>query len=255
MATFDIAADEVPTRDELLRWLEAPIVKRLGAFRRGDADDAYWTMHPRIVWLKNLPLDAVVLDVGAGDGGLAAFRGWPAFPRADLEFLGLSLAAPARRNEFREFHVVDLDKAKPAFSTMPTAVLMAHVIEHLRDGRDVLRWLAGLLPRGGRIFIEWPGPNTALLPSCDEFRSRGYPMTTLNFHDDSSHISMHAIADVIDMLDELDFAVGGAGYVDLPYLSEVLRVQGLKAPRHEFYLSMGMWLRTRFSSYVAAVKR
>jgi hypothetical protein len=35
MATFDIAADEIPTRDELLRWLEAPIVKRLGALSMG----------------------------------------------------------------------------------------------------------------------------------------------------------------------------------------------------------------------------
>src|SRR5262249_39237240 len=93
----------------------------------------------------------------------------------------------------------ELDLTTLAFGAIPDGaydvVLMAHVIEHLANGDDVLRALVPKLAPGGMMYVEFPGPRSLHLPSM-----RG----TLNFHDDDTHVRVFTAAEVAGIL-------GGAG--------------------------------------------
>ena len=66
---------------EIVEWFGRP---RQPVLDGGDAIELYNRLHPRTAFLKMLPPNAVVADIGAGDGSLSVFRQWPAPARGDL---------------------------------------------------------------------------------------------------------------------------------------------------------------------------
>jgi 2-polyprenyl-3-methyl-5-hydroxy-6-metoxy-1,4-benzoquinol methylase len=72
------------------------------------------------------------------------------------------------------YYHVDLEANIASLAQVPAAafdvIIIAHVIEHLHNGLDVIRVLAEKLRPGGRIYIEWPGARSLSLPSM-----RGMP--------------------------------------------------------------------------------
>jgi SAM-dependent methyltransferase len=93
------------------------------------------------------------------------------------------------------FHKVDLATNPAGLGAVPEgyfdAILMAHVIEHLPNGLDIVRRLAGKLRPGGRIYIEYPGKRSLSLPSM-----RG----SLNFCDDSTHVRVYDVRELANAL-------------------------------------------------------
>src|SRR5256885_6303669 len=89
----------------------------------------------------------------------------------------------------------ELDLTRLEFGAVPDGsfdvVLLAHVIEHLANGDEVLRALVPKLRPGGMIYVEFPGRRSLRLPSM-----RG----TLNFHDDTTHVRLFDAAEVADIL-------------------------------------------------------
>ena len=89
------------TTEELLAWLAeagAPLIDA------STANEAYILHHPRTCFLKTLPKDAVICDVGAGAGMLPVFRRWPGLLREDLRFVGVSLFRPEKDGRIRRLH-------------------------------------------------------------------------------------------------------------------------------------------------------
>jgi hypothetical protein len=213
-----------------------------------DAHDWYLIQLPRIVYLKNLPENSVLLDVGAGDGSLILFRDWLAFSRLDLVFVGLSMGPGLHTERYEEFHICDLDKEKPILRKSPTAVIACQLVEHVKDYRELLKWFFELLPSGGTVFIDWPSPHTIDLPSRKVFESKGYDITTLNFFDDRTHKNAISIEEIVSSAKELGFLTINQGMVDMPYLASRLRDEG-RMKNDVYLLSMAMWLRTNFVSY------
>ena len=81
------------------------------------------------------------------------------------------------------FYEMDLTLLK--FDALPDsffdAIWMVHVIEHLRNGDEVLKNLIPKLKPGGHLYIEYPGIKSTKLPSMHG---------SLNFKDVCTHVRL-----------------------------------------------------------------
>lgn len=135
-----------------------------------------------------------LLDVGAGNHSASLAKRW--FP--NCHYAGVDrdrnynndAADLAAMDEFFE-----LDLTRLEFGAIPDAgydvLLLAHVIEHLANGDEVLRALAPKLKPGGFLYVEFPGPRSLALPSM-----KG----TLNFRDDETHVRVFDHREVAGIL-------------------------------------------------------
>jgi SAM-dependent methyltransferase len=131
-----------------------------------------------------------MLDIGAGNHSATRTRSW--FPRCRYTGLDRDRHYHNDAADFAlmdAFHEVDLTALD--FGAIPDAaydvIMMAHVIEHLGNGDEVVRGLCPKLRPGGLFYLEFPGPRSLKLPSM-----RG----TLNFHDDDTHVRLWTRAEV-----------------------------------------------------------
>ena len=238
------------TTEGLLEWLRDEVVDPLPA---DIAHENYLLMHPRISYLKNLPQNSVVLDVGAGSGALRGFREWLGFKRLDLKFVGISLDHGEHTRDYEEFHICNLSNETPEFKLRPKDAVLAQFIEHVEDPSVFLKKLANILPAEGSVFIDWPGAHTVNLPKCNDIKNSGYDITTLNFYDDSTHKKAYTIEQMSEYAISAGFKVTSAGYVDMSYLANSLKHHGV-LNRDHYLLSMSVWLKTNFISYIKLVK-
>jgi SAM-dependent methyltransferase len=175
-----------------------------------------------------------ILDVGCGNGSATRTKHW--FPRC--EYYGLDRAnynnSDADFALMEAYYHVDLEANIASLAQVPAAafdvIIIAHVIEHLHNGLDVIRVLAEKLRPGGRIYIEWPGARSLSLPSM-----RG----SLHFCDDETHVRIYSVAEVSNTLLQSGCRIVSAGTRrDLPRI--------LLAPANFAY----QWLRDRQPSAV-----
>ncbi len=244
-------ADFTMSDTELLNWLQEPTAPVLD---EETAHQMYLTMHPRLVFLKNLPLNTVLFDIGAGDGNLRMFREWIAFPRADIVFVGASLEHGSNTRAYDEFIVGDIEQIELQFEQhRPTAAFMSHFVEHLKDPAGFLERLAKLLPQGASLYVEWPSPHSTRLPSRKIAGEAGFDMMTLNFFDDSTHVRAYSIEEVCGFLQTGGFQTISSGTISMPYLADQLKHHGIAKP-DKYLLTVATWLKTRFASYVQALR-
>jgi SAM-dependent methyltransferase len=131
-----------------------------------------------------------LLDVGAGNHSASKITA--RFPACS--YYGLDLDKSYNNNE-GDFRVMkgfyELDLTKLDYSKIPDehfdGIWMAHVIEHLTNGDEVLPLLLKKLKKGGYFYIEYPGGKSTHLPSM-----RG----TLNFKDDPTHVRLYSIPEL-----------------------------------------------------------
>jgi hypothetical protein len=237
--------------EELLLWLRSAVEDPLPA---DIAHEHYLLMHPRISYLKNLPQNSIVLDVGAGSGALRGFRDWLGFKRMDLKFIGISLDHGEHTGAYEEFHICDLSHQSPEFYLKPTDAVLAQFIEHVEDPSVYLKKLNEHLPLGGKAFIDWPSSHTVNLPKCVDVRSHGFDITTLNFFDDSTHKKAYTLEEMSEYAVAAGFGVIAAGYVDMPFLANSLKHHGI-LNQDQYLLSMAVWLKTNFVSYLQITKK
>jgi SAM-dependent methyltransferase len=131
-----------------------------------------------------------LLDVGSGNH--AATKTVFAFP--NCEYHGVDLDKNYN-NDARDFAVMkafyELDLTKLDYSLIPDnyfdAIGMAHVIEHLHNGDEVLKHLLPKLKSGGYFYIEYPAEKSTRLPSM---------YGTLNFYDDPTHVRIYTLPEL-----------------------------------------------------------
>jgi len=157
-------------------------------------------LHPRYAhlpaaWFQR-PLR--ILDVGAGaaDGLLAR-----AFLAPGSRFEGVNIEplaeGSAERTAFDVYTVADLNERDLSFAEDGAYdyVICSHTLEHLRDGLSFVPQLARKVAPGGRLYLEWPSPDSERFP----IRGLG-----LHFRDDGTHVRTFP-------LDAAVAAVVGAG--------------------------------------------
>jgi SAM-dependent methyltransferase len=89
----------------------------------------------------------------------------------------------------------EMDLTKLDFSSIPDNhfdfIMMAHIIEHLHNGDQVIKGLIPKLKSGGYIYIEYPGLKSTKLPSMSG---------SLNFYDDSTHVRVYSLSEIREVL-------------------------------------------------------
>ncbi|MDP4148530.1 MAG: class I SAM-dependent methyltransferase [Bacteroidota bacterium] len=146
-----------------------------------------------------------LLDVGAGNHSAAKVTAL--FP--NCEYYGLDMDRQYN-NDDGDFRAMkgffELDLTRLDYSVIPDryfdGMLMAHVIEHLPNGDEVLPRLLTKLKPGGYFYIEYPGAKSLSLPSM-----RG----TLNFKDDPTHVRVYSVAELRKIFEAEGCTVLAAG--------------------------------------------
>lgn len=137
-----------------------------------------------------------LLDVGAGNRSASKTKS--VFP--DIRYYGLDLDrntnyAPEDFEQMIAFYELDLTKLD--YSQIPDQyfdyINMAHVIEHLYNGEQVLPLLLKKLKPGGYMYIEYPGEKSTHLPSMHG---------TLNFKDDSTHVRVYSVPELTQIFEQ-----------------------------------------------------
>ncbi|MBI5711620.1 MAG: class I SAM-dependent methyltransferase [Candidatus Eisenbacteria bacterium] len=197
------------------------------------------------VWRRFGDRPFALLDVGAGNHSASLTKRW--FP--NCHYAGIDRDR-SYNNDGADFAAMDeffeLDLTDLRFEAIPGArydvILMAHVIEHLPNGDEVIRGLVPKLRPGGVICIEFPGRRSLHLPS-----KKG----TLNFHDDPTHVRLLTAGEVAGLLRGLGLEVLRAGTRRDPLGILLLPVHALRAKQAHGYVPGGVfWDLLGFADYV-----
>ena len=135
----------------------------------------------------------VLLDIGAGNHSASKTKKW--FPNCEYHGLDLNKNYNNEENDFKlmqSFYELNLEELN--LDSVPNAnfdfIMMAHVIEHLKNGDQVLVKLLAKLKPGGYLYVEYPGIRSTRLP-----RMKG----TLNFFDDDTHVRVYSLTELYNL--------------------------------------------------------
>ena len=127
-----------------------------------------WDDQRRYMMLKSAITNKEILDFGCGAGGFLKKA-----EQVAKKVTGIELESRVQEYWDGTFSIVpDIDSMRSKFDV----ITAFHVVEHLKDPRDMLRNLAGKLSPGGRLIVEVPSGEDALLTlfDCDAFQHFTY---------------------------------------------------------------------------------
>ena len=236
---------------------DTAILKRLKSLRpRLDVSDEdlielFWLAHPRFQFFKTLPWDSNLIDIGAGNGGLAHWKSWGKYIRLDLTLYGVDMDLGEHHGLYAGWEKIDLDTRAPQFPGISLdAFYTTHLIEHLRNPKALISWIGERAESNARIYIEWPNPSSTYLPTRERLLEAGIDVVISNFNDDHTHQATPSLATVESWLTESRLSLLASGVVDIGLLGEELFVRAKEAATR----TMGYWSMTHWSHYVVAQK-
>jgi 2-polyprenyl-3-methyl-5-hydroxy-6-metoxy-1,4-benzoquinol methylase len=249
------ALDEDALQANFANWLAK---NKVGSFEQRDKivlDEYHGAITPRSIFLKNLRADAAVLDLGAGNGMLTAFKSWPGIKRPDIKMYAVSLGIGEHFHLYQDYEINDFEKSFPQFDGMAfDAVMCAHFIEHLRDPDRCIRWIASRLAPGGRVYLEWPHVVSKKLPKSSFFSANGLNVMTSNFYDDGTHIEAWNMNDIVNMCHRSGLALETFGRIHFDRVATLFN-QLAHATGDSVYGTFSVWLRVGWPQYLVAYKR
>jgi SAM-dependent methyltransferase len=242
---------EVQLEREVDRWLaetSTPVSPE------PDVVAAYNCFIPRVQFFKNLPQNATVLDLGAGDGALSILKDWPLYPRADIKMYALSLDKGAMFDRYDGYELKDFESSGGVFQDVEfTAVNCAHFIEHMHDPRPTIDFISRRLSSGGRLYLEWPHAISKRMPRRTSFLEKGLSISTTRFDDDCTHVESWPMSDIVNLLTDAGFGFEAAGRIQLPWVGAQLRDHAL--PKNDMtLLTLAFWCSFGWAQYLVAQK-
>lgn len=213
----------------------------------------FQTITPRSQFFKTLPKNATVLDLGAGSGALSVLRNWPPPQRHDVDIYAFSLTVGEQFREYVAYEIGDFEQRKPEFDgRIFSAIVCAHFLEHMRDPEACLHWIASRLKAEGRLYIEWPHPISADMPTLGEVReATGIDVMTINFYDDKTHQALIEPYATRYTLEECGFDVESGGRIRFPFIADEMRNIAL-SDRDPYFLTMAIWHFVGWAQYYIA---
>jgi SAM-dependent methyltransferase len=231
-------------------WYEAAAKSALSD---GDALEAWHMLSPQCRFLKALPENAAVLDVGAGDGALQVYRSWPEPKRPDLTMYAFAMDRGALFDRYDGSELGMWPAGRPDFGGKSfDAIFAANFIEHIEGPLDFIRWTAARLAPGGRVFLEWPRETSLSLPTTAELQAIGIDVMAGNYFDDATHrAELPAAADVQAALIGAGLQIEATGIVQTPWLQDHLMAIG-KLTNDRVHRTMAYWSFTGWTQYIVA---
>lgn len=189
-----------------------------------------------------------LLDIGAGNHSASKYKS--VFP--NCEYHGVDLDKHYNNDEhdfakMKAFYEMDLTKLQ--LEVIPDNyfdfIMMAHIIEHLHNGDEVIRKLIPKLKSGGLIYIEYPGEKSTRLPSMEG---------TLNFYDDNTHVRVYSVKEITAVLGNKMTVIRSGIRRNIPFLiampfKVILSLIRLKKPQGPVF-----WDLMGFAEFVLARK-
>jgi SAM-dependent methyltransferase len=191
-----------------------------------------------------------LLDIGAGNN--SAVKTKKSF--SNCEYYGVDISKEYNNEEqnfslMKDFYEIDLTKLD--YSIIPNNhfdyIQMAHIIEHLHNGDDVIKNLIPKLKSGGYVYLEYPGMKSTKLPSMHG---------TLNFYDDPTHVRIYSVKEIEKILISNNFEILKSGIrrnlvylLTMPFRIIVSLVTTGKLQGNHFWDLLG------FAEYVYAKKK
>jgi 2-polyprenyl-3-methyl-5-hydroxy-6-metoxy-1,4-benzoquinol methylase len=219
-----------------------------------EIDNYSASVAPRSVWFKNLPVGSKLLDIGAGNGMMSAFKGWPAYARQDIKMYALSLFEGEHFAKYDGFELGNFEAQLPQFGDVNfNALLCAHFIEHLKDPERCIRWMSSRLSKNGKLYIEWPHSVSKRLPRNTIFKEKGLNVTTTNFFDDGTHVETWEMDFLANLLTKHGFVIQSAGRVCLPFLATQMKDHA-KVSNNSVHSTFAVWFYTGWPQYLVAEK-
>ena len=214
----------------------------------------FHSAHPRIHFLKGLPLGSSVLDVGAGDGTMHLFRNWLTPARNDLKMYAYSLEKGLHFDSYDGFEIGNWDEHPPSFDGRSfDAIFSAHFIEHIQDTTAFFAWAASRLTPDGRIYTEWPSDRALRTPTKAELKLQGIDVFLGNYYDDLTHRSFPSRMRVLRGLRRSGLEVEAAATIRLP-LFETQLLGHYRRTGDTPTLQQAYWLRSGWCQYIVARK-
>ena len=154
---------------------------------------------------KHIRGNIKILDVGAGNHSVKHTK--LHFP--DCIYHGIDLPEDLS-NDNTDYKLMDkffeMNLEELNFDEIPDnyydLIVCSHVVEHLRNGDEVIKRLTKKLTAGGIIYLEWPGLHSTKLPKMNG---------TLNFFQDSTHVRLYDLKEMYNIMLEqnLTYVEGG----------------------------------------------
>ena len=215
------------------------------------AVEAFHLLSARCRFLKTLPASATVLDIGAGDGGLHVYREWPLFHRRDLRLFAYAGEREGNFDRYDGYEIGLWPQQPPQFGNASFAAILAcNFIEHIDDPLRFVRWAAGRLAPRGRIYLEWPRPVAASLPSAVDLRVHGIHVMAGNYRDDATHRAEMPLArDVKRQLVDAGLEIEAWGIVSVPFVDGEL-ASASRANGDVVGATMAYWSFTEWCQYL-----
>lgn len=148
----------------------------------------------KVAFIKRLPKNACVLDVGCGNNGPTRFKGL----RPDIKYVGVDVMDYnnteediKNADEYHKTHPKQFAKNISSLGQRFDAVVSSHNLEHCNYPKETINAICGVIKPNGTLFLAFPSEKSISFPS-----RRG----TLNFFDDSTHIYVPKWNDIIDSL-------------------------------------------------------
>ncbi len=191
-----------------------------------------------------------LLDVGCGNHSPSKTKKW--FPKCEYYGIDNGVYSNDEKdfNAMKKFFEIDLIEDVGKLAKIPNeffdVVILAHVIEHLPNGLDIISIITDKLKPGGSIYLEFPSVKSLSLPSMDG---------TLHFCDDPTHVRLYEISEVSNLLLLRKFKIiragtrrdiGGIVLIPLGIIYSLWVFRKIKAAV--------FWDITGFASYVYAKK-
>lgn len=191
-----------------------------------------------------------LLDVGSGNHSASKTK--HLFPNCEYHGIDLQKDFNNDERDYAAMHAFyEMDLTHLQFDSIPdnyyNFIRMAHVIEHLYNGDEVIKGLLPKLKKGGVIYIEYPGEKSSRLPSMEG---------TLNFKDDPTHVRIYSVPEIESILTQDGMIIRQSGIRrNIPFLlATPFRVvwnliRGKKPQGNMFWDLMG------FAEYILAEKK
>jgi len=156
----------------------------------------YLLLQPKFRFLEKYigNIDFRFLDIGAGNHSASKTKKW--YPQCEYHGVDLDKHYNNDESDFKCMHAFyELNLESLNLDLIPDNyfdfIMLAHVIEHLKNGDLVVEQLLKKLRKGGYIYIEFPGFRSTQLPHMDG---------TLNFYDDPTHVRIYTVRELMNLM-------------------------------------------------------